>query len=79
MLLGSSKKTVATSGAVSVFRREVSCNMPWLTVPGSLNACLMCEEQRWIFNVPTILLCYTEPPSLRFDLKDSAILGLEAC
>ena len=39
----------------------------------------MCEGQRWILNVPTILLWYTEPPSLGLDLKNPATLGLEAC
>ena len=29
--------------------------------------------------MPTILLWYTGPPSLGLDLKDPAILGLEAC
>ena len=38
----------------------------------------MCESQKWIINVPTILLWYTEPPILGFDPKDLTILGLES-
>ena len=45
-----------TSGTVSVIRRVAKCNTFGLTAPGSLNTCPMCEGQRWIFNVPTILL-----------------------
>ena len=32
----------------------------------------------WIFNVPTILLWYTAPPTLGLDPKDPATLWLEA-
>ena len=68
-----------TSGTVSVIQRDALCNKSRLTTPDSLNTCPMCEEQRWIFNVPSILLWYTGPPSLGLDLKDPAILGLKAC
>ena len=82
MLLGSSKNgrlevtrcsVPTTSGTVSVIQRDAK-----LTAPGSLTTCQMCEGQRWIFNVPTILLWYTGPPSLGLDPKDPAILGLKA-
>ena len=66
-----------TSGTVSVIQRDAKRNKLELTAPGSLNTCLMCKGQRWIFNVLTKLLWYTEPPSLGFDLKDSAILELK--
>ena len=39
----------------------------------------MCEGQRWIFIVLMILLWYTGLPSLSFDPKDPASLGLEPC
>ena len=45
-----------------------------LTAPGSP----MCDGQRWILNVPTILLWYTRTPGLGLDPKDPAILGLKA-
>ena len=67
-----------TSGTVSVIRRDAKRNTSGLTAPGSLNTCPMCEGQRWIFNVPTMLLWYTRPPSLGLDPKDPAILGLKA-
>ena len=38
----------------------------------------MCGEQRWNFNVPTILLWYTGPSSLGVDPKNPTILGLKA-
>ena len=88
MLIGSSRNgglevtqfsKPTTSGTVSVIRRDAKRNTSGLTAPGSLNTCPMCEGQRWIFNVPTILLWYTGPPSLGLDPKDPAILGLEAC
>ena len=69
-----------TSGTVSVIQRDAKRNTSGLTAPGSLTTCPMCEGQRWLFNVLTILLLwYTEPPSLGHDLKDPAILGLKAC
>ena len=68
-----------TSGTVSVIRRDAKRNTSGLTAPGSLNTCPMCEGQRRIFNVPTILLWYTGPPSLCLDPKDPEILGLQAC
>ena len=45
-----------TSVTVSVIQRDANRNTSGLTAPGSLNTSQMCEEQRWIFNVPTILL-----------------------
>ena len=88
MLLGSSNNgrlevtrfsLPTTSGTVSVIRRDAKRNTLGLTAPGSLNTCPMCEKQRWVFNVPTMLLRYTGPPSLGLDPKDPAILGLKAC
>ena len=89
MLLGSSRNgrleirgfsVPTTSGTISVIRRNALCNTSGLTATGSLNTCPMREEQRWIFYVHTILLWYTQPPSLGLDPKDPAIfLGLEAC
>ena len=68
------------SGTVSVIRRDALRNTSGLTAPDSINTCPLCEGQRWIFNVPTILVWYTwGPPSLRLDPKNSAILGLKAC
>ena len=73
MLLGSSKNgrievnqfsALTTSGTVSAIRRNAKRNTPRLTAPGSLNTSPMCEGQRWIFNVPTVLLWYTGPESL---------------
>ena len=43
------------------------CSTCELTAPGSLNTCPMREGQEWIFNVPMILLRYTEPSSLGLD------------
>ena len=68
-----------TSTTVSVIRRDAKRNTSGLTAPGSLNTGPMCEGQRWIFNVPTMLLWYTGLPSLGLDPKDPAILGLKAC
>ena len=69
-----------TSETFSVIWRDAKCNTSRLTAPGSLNTCLMCEEQRWIFNEPTISLWYTgPPPCLGLDPKDPEILGLKAC
>ena len=82
MLLGFSKNgrlevtqfsVPATSETASVIGRDALCNTTRLTAPGSINTCSMCEGQRWIFNVPTILLWYTDPPSLGLDAKDSEI------
>ena len=39
----------------------------------------MFEGQRWILNMPKILVWYTGPPSLGLDPKDPAISELEAC
>ena len=80
MLFGSSRNgrlemtqfsVPTTSGTVSVIRRNAKRNTSGLTA--------MWEGQRWILNVPTILLWYTEPPSLglRPKLKNPAIL--ETC
>ena len=44
-----------TSGTVSVIRRNALCNTPGLTAPDSLNTCPMCNGQRWIFNMSTVL------------------------
>ena len=78
MLLGSNRFSVpTTSGTVSVIRSDALCNTSGLTAPGSLNTCSMCEGQKWIFNMSTILLSYTGPTSLGLDLKGSAILGLK--
>ena len=64
MLLGSSKNgrlkvtqisVPTTSGTVSVIRRNAKCNTSGLTAPGSPNTSPMCNGQRWIFNVPTIV------------------------
>ena len=74
MLLGTSRNgrlevsqysVSTTSGAVSVIRRDAKRNTSRLTTPGSLNTWLMCEGQRWIFNVLTILFWYTGSPSFR--------------
>ena len=65
MLLGSSRNgrlevtqfsVPTTSGTVSVIRRDALWNTSWLAALGSLNTCPMCESQKWIINVPTILL-----------------------
>ena len=50
------------------------CNKSGLTAPVSLSTCPMCEEQRWIFNVPTKSLSYTGP-RLELDPKGLEILG----
>ena len=68
-----------TSGTVSVMQGDVLCNSSGLTAPGSLNTYPMFEKQWWMFNLPTILLWYTGPPSLGLDPKDPAVLRLEAC
>ena len=52
-----------TSGTVSVIQRDARRNTSVLTAPGSLHTCSMCEERRWIINVPMILLWSTAPPS----------------
>ena len=74
MLLGTSRNgrlevsqysVSTTSGAVSVIRRDAKRNTSGLTAAGSLNTCPICEGQRWIFNVLTILFWYTKPPSFR--------------
>ena len=68
MLLGSSRNgrlevtqfsVPITSGTVIVIRRNVLRNTSRLTALSSP----MCYEQRWIFNVLTIWLWYTECPS----------------
>ena len=64
-----------TSGTVSVICRYALCNTSKLTAPGTLNTFSMCEGQRWIFNVLTILLWYTGLPSLGLDPKDPAVRG----
>ena len=66
------------SRLVNVNRKGIKQKMSGQTVPGSLNACPMCKRQRWIFNVPMILLWYTGPPSLGLARKDPAILELKA-
>ena len=55
-----------------------SCNTCGLTSPGSLNTCPICEGQRWMYDVLTILLGFTGPPCLDLNLKDPAIKGLKA-
>ena len=67
-----------TSGTVSVIWMDALCNTSGLTALDSLNTCLMCERQRWIFNVPTILLWQTEPPSLGLNPKDPAIFRVRS-
>ena len=82
MLLGSSKNDIievtqfsaaTTPGTVSAIQRDASYNTSRLTAPGSLNTGPICEGQRWIFNVPMMLLWYTEPPSFGLDPKDPSI------
>ena len=72
MLLGSSRNGTlkmtrfsipTASGTVSVIQNDAKCNLSGLTSPGSLNTRPMCEGQRWIFNLPMILLGYTGSPS----------------
>ena len=46
------------------------CNMSVLT---------MCEGQRWIFNVPTIILWHTRPFKFRSQSGRSSNIGLKAC
>ena len=93
MLLGSSKNgrleltlfsVPANSRTVSVILRDVKGNTSGLTAPDSFNTCPMCEGQRcegqkWIFNVPTMLLWCREPKSLGLNSKDPAFLGLKLC
>ena len=93
MLLGSSKNgrleltlfsVPANSRTVSVILRDVKGNTSGLTAPDSFNTCPMCEGQRcegqkWIFNVPKMLLWCREPKSLGLNSKDPAFLGLKLC
>ena len=87
-MLGSSKNgrleatpfSVPTiSETISVIRKDAKRNTSGLTAPGSLNTCPMCEGQRWIFKVPTILLWYRRPPSLGLNPNDLEFLKLKAC
>ena len=65
-----------TSGTVIVIWRDAKSNTSGMTALGCLDICPMCKEQKWDF---FLLLWYMGPPSLGLDLKDSALLGLEAC
>ena len=77
MLFGSRRNdrfsVSTTPGTVSVIRRVALCNTPGLSAPGSFNTSPVFKGQTWIFNIPTILLWYTEPPSLGLDVKNPAI------
>ena len=64
---------ITAPGTVSVIRRDALFDTSGLTAPGSLNTCPMCTRQRWIFNVPTILLWYTVHLNLGLDPKDPTI------
>ena len=68
-----------TFGTVGATGRDASCKIYELTAPGSIKTCPMCEGQRWIFNVPMILLWYTRAPGLVFDSREPAILELKVC
>ena len=61
----------------ALIRSDVLCNTSGLTAPGSLNTCPMCEEQRWIFNICTIVRG-TMGLQFRSRLKKLSNLGLKA-
>ena len=77
-------KTVKNASIKGLVSKKFLQTCGWAQTPSPTSATMcdpnmgntalpMCEGQRWIFNVPTILLWYTGPPSLGLVPKDHVV------